>query len=164
MTLSDDTLRSIERAALQGGLPLPQDIAVMARELVELRDAVAAMHECLVLLSSEKKFNAERAADIRSRGRLALRMAFPDKRTAPPMAFLTVVLRELERAQELHPQPINSVAEGYAVILEELDEFWDEVRKKQALRSKEQLRTELVEVAAMCLRTAIDCGLMETSK
>jgi hypothetical protein len=44
----------------------------------------------------------------------------------------------------------NSTHEGYAVILEELDELWDEVKKKNP--SKDALRLEARHVAAMALR------------
>lgn len=63
---------------------------------------------------------------------------------------------ELKRAATMWP-PINSVHEGYAVILEEVDEFWDEVKKKQTEHSHEAMYEELVQIAAMAIRTAMDC-------
>ena len=58
---------------------------------------------------------------------------------------------ELLRAKKLHgPKPFNSLHEGYAVILEEVDEVWDEIKKK--VPNKDFLRKELTQVAAMCLR------------
>jgi len=48
----------------------------------------------------------------------------------------------------------SSTHEGYAVILEELDELWDEIKLNG---SKENLRKEAVQVAAMGLRFIIDC-------
>ena len=51
-------------------------------------------------------------------------------------------------------QPFNSWHEGYAVILEELDELWDEVRKKEC--DKDKLRLEARHVAAMALRFAAE--------
>ena len=47
-----------------------------------------------------------------------------------------------------------STHEGYAVILEELDELWDEIKKNS---SKEVMRKEAVQVAAMGLRFMLDC-------
>lgn len=67
--------------------------------------------------------------------------------------------REIEAARANH-KPINSAHEGYAVILEELDEFWEEVRKKRSLRDKSKMVAELVQIAAMAQRTAEDV-LME---
>jgi hypothetical protein len=62
------------------------------------------------------------------------------------------IKEELDRAVRKHG-PIASAHEGYAVILEELDEFWDEVKKQKddPLR-KENMRSELIQVAAMCIR------------
>ena len=62
---------------------------------------------------------------------------------------------EIEQARSKH-RPINSAHEGYSVILEELDEFWEEVRKKQSERSKDRMVAELVQIAAMAQRTAED--------
>ena len=65
------------------------------------------------------------------------------------------VTRELEGARSKH-KPINSVHEGYAVILEELEEFWEEVRKKRQERNVDRMFDELVQIAAMAQRTAED--------
>ena len=48
--------------------------------------------------------------------------------------------------------PFNSSHEGFAVILEEIDELWDEVKKKNDLRSHEDMRKEALQVAAMAIR------------
>lgn len=58
---------------------------------------------------------------------------------------------ELERAQEKFP-PFNSAHEGYAVILEEMDELWQEVKHG----TKKRQREEAVQVAAMALRFLVD--------
>lgn len=65
------------------------------------------------------------------------------------------VVMEIQRARASFPN-LNSVHEGYAVILEELDEFWDEVKMKYDSRSDDRMRKELVQVAAMCIRTIAD--------
>jgi len=49
-------------------------------------------------------------------------------------------------------QAFNSAHAGYAILFEEVDELWAEVRKKPSQRSKERLRAEAVQVAAMALR------------
>lgn len=69
------------------------------------------------------------------------------------MGFLDDVAQEFVHAQQQH-KPLNSLHEAYAVILEELDEFWDEVRKKAEDRDPELVYWELVQVAAMAWRTA----------
>lgn len=73
--------------------------------------------------------------------------------------FAKLVAEELARARSAIP-PINSFHEGYGVIYEELCEFFDEVRKKRRDRDPAKLLAELVQVAAMCQRTAEDRGLM----
>jgi NTP pyrophosphatase (non-canonical NTP hydrolase) len=67
---------------------------------------------------------------------------------------LNMVLREYEKAARQWPA-MQSAHEGYAVILEELDELWDEV-KAQRLGL---MRDEAVQVAAMAMRFVIDVCL-----
>ena len=65
------------------------------------------------------------------------------------------VVAELANARAIHPD-LASAHEGYAVILEELDEFWEEVRKRKKERDKTRMYEELVQIAAMAQRTAED--------
>lgn len=46
----------------------------------------------------------------------------------------------------------NSAHEGYAVILEELDEAWDEIKRNDLAAA----RKEMIQVAAMALRFLLD--------
>lgn len=48
----------------------------------------------------------------------------------------------------------NSTHEGYAVILEELDELWDAIKDKE--KNVEDLEREAIQVGAMALRFLID--------
>ncbi len=59
--------------------------------------------------------------------------------------------------------PINSSHEAYAVILEELDEFWDIVKGPRDIKGKDREKAlkELVQIAAMCWRAAVDLDLIE---
>jgi len=68
---------------------------------------------------------------------------------------IAAIQTELGRAQAKHA-PMHSVHEGYATILEELDELWEEVKKKPKNRSIEQLRNEAIQVGAMALRFVVD--------
>ena len=77
------------------------------------------------------------------------------------------VVDEVIRASKLHP-PYNSLHEAYAVILEELDEVWEQVKVnpnkltsvQQANRIHE-LHKELIQVAATAIRTIYDLKLGE---
>lgn len=73
--------------------------------------------------------------------------------------FLYLVENELVEARDQHPGPMHTAHEAYAVILEELDEFWDEVRAKQ--HDPRNMLKELVQIAAMCYRAAEDLQLLE---
>jgi hypothetical protein len=50
--------------------------------------------------------------------------------------------------------PFNSAHEGYAVMLEEMDELWDEVKDKNG--TSESMRGEAIQIAAMAMRFVID--------
>lgn len=71
---------------------------------------------------------------------------------------LAEIAAEVQRAGELHA-PLNSAHEAYSVILEEVDEFWDEVKKKQRDRDPIKMRAELIQIAAMAVRTIENLGL-----
>lgn len=63
------------------------------------------------------------------------------------------VVIELGRATRKHG-PMRSSHEGYAVILEEFDELWDEVKaQKQDIPA---MRAEAIQVAAMAMRFVLD--------
>lgn len=53
--------------------------------------------------------------------------------------------------------PMHSAHEGYAVMLEEVDELWTHVKTKQKLRDLEGMKKEALQVAAMALRIAHEC-------
>jgi len=74
--------------------------------------------------------------------------------------FPNMMLKELEKAERNHA-PINSAHEATKVIEEELEEFWEEVRKKKENRNREAMLNELVQTATMCWRAARDLGLCE---
>jgi hypothetical protein len=60
------------------------------------------------------------------------------------------VLEELDRAREKFP-PFASAHEGFAILKEEVDELWDEV-KGNALGRRQRMREEAIQVAAMAIR------------
>lgn len=64
---------------------------------------------------------------------------------------MAMVEKELRRATKIHGS-FRSQHEGYAVILEELDEMWDEVKTN----NQERAVCEAVQVAAMGCRFILD--------
>lgn len=66
------------------------------------------------------------------------------------------VAAELSLAVLAYPKPMASPHEGYAVILEELDELWALVKVKQSAQDLGAMRREACQVAAMALRFMID--------
>lgn len=64
-------------------------------------------------------------------------------------------LAEAGRASVLWP-PFNSAHEGFAVLLEEVDELKAHVWMKQSRRDLEAMRAEAIQVAAMALRFAAE--------
>lgn len=67
---------------------------------------------------------------------------------------------EITRAVDRFPE-FASPHEGYAVILEELDELWEEVKKQHDVRGNQRMRAEAKQVAAMALRFMTDCTTEE---
>lgn len=64
---------------------------------------------------------------------------------------LDLVRQELMRAIEKHPV-FNSSHEGYGVLLEEVDELWDEVKANRPAEAQ----AEAIQVAAMAIRFITD--------
>jgi hypothetical protein len=62
---------------------------------------------------------------------------------------------ELAKALRKYPK-MHGPHEGYAVILEELDELKLEIWKKPKKRSLQKMRKEAVQIAAMALRFMLD--------
>lgn len=76
--------------------------------------------------------------------------------------FLNLLADELKRARRMHPTTQSNLHEGYAVLLEEVDEFKAQVWKKDKDRDLENTLHELVSVAAMACRAAVDNGLVKS--
>lgn len=70
---------------------------------------------------------------------------------------------EIVRAKNLHgPVDFNSIHEGYAVLLEEVEELWELVKTNPikaeftAVAYRDMLRKEALQVAAMAVRFAAE--------
>lgn len=77
----------------------------------------------------------------------------PDPTVRQLDSILRAVGDEVLRALDKFP-PFNSPHEGYAVIKEELEELWDEVKANRG-RTREA-RDEAVQIAAMAVRYVLD--------
>lgn len=64
-----------------------------------------------------------------------------------------MVFEELRKAQSKH-DPMHSHHEAYAVIAEELEEYWEEVKKRQPDHGA--MGKELLQVATMAVRAILD--------
>lgn len=80
--------------------------------------------------------------------------------TPTPNPFAHAVACELARAKAKYA-PLNSHHEAYAVMLEELDEYWQEVKRWPLSHDTAKMRAELVQIAAMAQRAAEDLNLKE---
>ena len=87
-------------------------------------------------------------------------MELTESHTRTSLWYLTMknkwgphISAELKNAVEKFP-PFNTQHEGYAVLLEEVDELWKDV--KHATDPRDTTR-EAIQVAAMALRFLIDC-------
>ena len=62
---------------------------------------------------------------------------------------------ELKRALKKH-RTMASSHEGYAILLEEVDELWDEIKSQN--HNRWAIRKEAIQVAAMALEIAVRFG------
>ena len=69
---------------------------------------------------------------------------------------IVLVLNELDSAMEKFPL-FNSSHEGYAVILEEMDELWDEVKNNKNPKSIVNQKKEAIQIGAMAIKFLISC-------
>lgn len=71
------------------------------------------------------------------------------------LANYDAVMAEYNTALQNFP-PMRSEHEGYAILLEEVEELWDEIKKSPRKRDPVALRKEAIQVAAMALRFVED--------
>lgn len=69
------------------------------------------------------------------------------------VASVNLVVEELQRARSIH-EDMHSAHEGFAVLLEEVHELWDEVKAKE--QSYNAMHKEAKQVAAMAIRFMSD--------
>lgn len=71
--------------------------------------------------------------------------------------ILSELMPELERAMAKWPKH-NSFHESFAILKEEVDELWSEIKKKD--QNEAFIRREAIQVAAMAIRLINDCCKM----
>jgi len=64
------------------------------------------------------------------------------------------ILVEFKKAESKFPE-FRSEHEGYGVLLEEVDELWDEIRNNKRPGAEERMREEAAQVGAMALKFII---------
>jgi hypothetical protein len=69
--------------------------------------------------------------------------------------IVNAVEDELARACAKYPK-FTSAHEGYAILLEEVDELWDEVKKRPDVRDRERMRAEAIQIASTAMRFIMD--------
>lgn len=71
-------------------------------------------------------------------------------------SFQSKVYNEYKRARTYFP-PFNSGHEGYAVLLEEVQELWNEIKKsKDSRRINSRMITECIQISAMSMAFVMD--------
>lgn len=70
----------------------------------------------------------------------------------PKLAEMNALVDAEIRRVSAKQAPFSSPHEGWAILYEEVDELWDEVKKKRKLRSPELMRGECMQIAAAAIR------------
>lgn len=72
-----------------------------------------------------------------------------------PKADRSKLFKEIDdlvtKVWEKHTRPHASLHESYGILAEEVDEFWDEVKKKKP--DLANAREELIQIIAVCVKT-----------
>jgi len=66
-------------------------------------------------------------------------------------SVLDEIANEVKSAQQKY-HPFNSNHEGYAVLLEEVDELWDEIKESKDIKATAGMKKECIQIAAMAVR------------
>ena len=74
------------------------------------------------------------------------------------ISVLEKITAEVFRAKSIHPNNFYNTHEGYAVIKEEIDELWDEIKinPKKENYSLFKIRSEAIQSAAMLVRFIVE--------
>ena len=132
---------------------------LMEEEKAEEKAGDEGLREFVVRIVERAKYLGHKRVDLPVRileKSLEMYPSHPASEQKAPAGLVREVVAELERATRKFGS-FNSAHEGYAVLKEEVDELWDEIKKKSPDKTK--LEAEAKQVAAMGLRFAMDiCG------
>ncbi len=76
----------------------------------------------------------------------------------PDKWLIEAIMHELSNAREKF-KPFISAHQGYAVLLEEVDELWELVKLKPDIRDATAMTKEAIQIAAMAIRFAEDISI-----
>ena len=68
------------------------------------------------------------------------------------MKILTEVIKEAARAENKYKRQNASAHEFFGVLQEEIDELWDEIKKKDEKRDVEHMKKEAIQCMAVLYR------------
>jgi predicted choloylglycine hydrolase len=79
--------------------------------------------------------------------------------------YQELFLKTRERLHKAHTLYTThpSVEHSYAVIKEELDELWDEIKIKEGIRNEQRIIDEALDIAATALRLIHDLHLKDNT-
>ncbi len=84
---------------------------------------------------------------------------FRGMETTPTGKAIEDTLTELNRAMKVFVRPFASAHEGFAILKEEVDELWEDVRMNQLSDPEYRnrcMRKEAIQVAAMAIRFVVE--------
>ncbi len=65
--------------------------------------------------------------------------------------ILKEIIKEIESARNKYPC-FHSNHEGYAVLLEEVEELWDYIKESKSIKADDKMKKECIQIAAMSIR------------
>lgn len=65
--------------------------------------------------------------------------------------IIEIIELELDECKNKH-KPFCSTHEGYGILLEEVDELWDEIKKSKDYFANKRMVDEAIQVAAMAIK------------
>ena len=66
--------------------------------------------------------------------------------------IINLIKNEYQTAIKCNGNKFNSLHEGYAVLLEEVEELWDEIKKKDRFRDYPNMIIESAQIASMAIK------------